>query len=107
MEKSLQAYNSSQKMVLWTERVKACRESGLTAQQWCDENGVSIKTYYYWQRKLYKMAADQEHRFAEITAPVLQSTAVAAVQLGDLRMEVYQGADDATLTALLRAIKSC
>lgn len=107
MENSLQAYNSAQKIAYWTQRVKERRDSGMTVQRWCEENGVSSKTFYYWQRKLYSMAGEQEQQFAEITMPMAKNTAVAAVQLGEIRMEVYQGADDATLSALLRAIKSC
>ena len=29
----------------WSEMVKTCRNSGLTVQQWCDLNGINIKTY--------------------------------------------------------------
>ena len=48
MEKNLQAYNHSRKLAEWAQRVQSCRESGLSVRQWCDENGLSAKTYYYW-----------------------------------------------------------
>ena len=49
MEKNLQAYNHNRKLAEWAQRVQSCRESGLSVRQWCDENGLSAKTYYYWQ----------------------------------------------------------
>ena len=31
----------------WTEMVRQRNESGLNVSQWCDQNGVNVKTYYY------------------------------------------------------------
>ena len=31
----------------WSAQVEAQQASGLTVQQWCMENGVKPKTYYY------------------------------------------------------------
>ena len=38
----------------WTERIRKCSESGLTVSEWCRENGINLKTYYYHLRKLRK-----------------------------------------------------
>ena len=31
----------------WAEMVRECRSSGLTVKEWCINNDVNIKTYYY------------------------------------------------------------
>ena len=31
----------------WAEMVRTCRSSGLTVKEWCLNNGINIKTYYY------------------------------------------------------------
>ena len=31
----------------WAAMVRECRSSGLTVKNWCMNNGVNIKTYYY------------------------------------------------------------
>ena len=31
----------------WAQMVRECRSSGLTVKEWCANNGVNIKTYYY------------------------------------------------------------
>lgn len=36
----------------WVEIIKRRQESGQTLQNFCRENGLSPKTYYYWLRKL-------------------------------------------------------
>ena len=38
----------------WAERIQRCSESGLTVSEWCRENGINLKTYYYHLRKLRK-----------------------------------------------------
>ena len=36
----------------WNAMVEACQSSGLTVRNWCKENFISYKTYYYRLRKL-------------------------------------------------------
>ena len=36
----------------WAAQIKAREKSGLTVKQWCAENGPSLKTYYYRQRRV-------------------------------------------------------
>lgn len=31
----------------WAEMVRTCRSNGLTVKEWCLNNGINIKTYYY------------------------------------------------------------
>ena len=40
---------------LWQERFCECRRSGMTVAAWCEKQGISDKTYYYWHRKLGKL----------------------------------------------------
>ncbi len=36
----------------WTAQIEAQQASGRTVQEWCAENGISPKTYYYRLRKV-------------------------------------------------------
>lgn len=38
----------------WIQRITECKNSGLTTQEWCTENGIGIKRYYYWHSKIRK-----------------------------------------------------
>ena len=39
----------------------------MRAGDWCAENGINVKTYYYWHNKIHKMV-DQQNSFYEIPA---------------------------------------
>lgn len=45
----------------WHSIIKQCQErpEHTTVKQWCLENGVREKAYYYWLRKFRKEAAQQ------------------------------------------------
>ena len=43
---------------LWRGRVMECRNSGKSVAAWCEENGINIKTYYYWQKQVWDKAAN-------------------------------------------------
>ena len=113
MEKaaSLQRANQEYRLVEWSRRVEACRNSGLSVGQWCQENGIAVSTYFSWQRKVFQALKEvQEVTFAEV--PVMEHSQfsghiVAAMEVSDVRIQVYEGADKATLQAILQAAKSC
>ena len=108
---SLQRVNRQQRLAEWSRRVEACRSSGLTVVQWCQENGITVSTYFSWQRKVFQALKEvQEVTFAEV--PIMEHSQlsghiVAAMEVSDVRIQVYEGADKATLQAILLAAKSC
>ena len=113
MEKveGLQSANQQHWLVEWSRRVEACRNSGLPVGQWCQENGIAVSTYFSWQRKVFQALKEvREVTFAEV--PVMDRPQpcehiVAAMEVSGVRIQVYGGADEATLLAILRAAKSC
>lgn len=44
------------RLTRWASLIKECSESGLTKTAWCAQNDVSIKSFYYWQRRLRTIA---------------------------------------------------
>ena len=91
--------------------MEACRNSGQTVSEWCSENGIAVTTYYSWQRKVFEtVAAKAEVCFAEVpvysTADAMSSTA-AVLRAGNLAIELCNGADAATIRAIIQAIESC
>ena len=83
MEQSLQVMTRQERLENWAARIMACRSSGLTVRAWCRENGLSEKTYYYWQRRLFQALLEQqkvhETAFAEVTPPQLVCSGNVAV----------------------------
>ena len=50
----------------WSDMVRACRDSGLTVQQWCNSNGINIKTYYYRLRKVRESLCEDTYDIVQI-----------------------------------------
>lgn len=112
MEQSLQAMSRQVRLEQWSGKFAACRGSGMTVRAWCQENSISGKTYYYWQRRLFQKLTNtqpQSSGFVEVTLRKTGSFGQLAVRIriADAEAAVYNGADAATLEAVLRALRSC
>ena len=108
MKNELQIFNSQQRMMYWNDAVSKCRSSGMTVRDWCNREGINEKTYYYWQRKIFKATA-KETEFVEIpnTGNMLSGQIIATVSSNGFTVDIHQGADKESLTELLSAIKLC
>ena len=111
MGRELQTLNGQNKLALWAERISECRNSGQNVKTWCKENGICEQTYYKWQKKIFAMAkAQQELQFAEVT-PVIPSNGSGQIALsihaGGIAADIHNGADPATVEAVLRILKLC
>lgn len=106
MGKSLQTLNHQEKIAVWSERIAACRSSGISVRAWCEGNGVSTASYYKWQKKLFCLVAQNAPQFAEVcVAPAAKIS--ATVHLGDVSVDIHSGADAETTAMLLRILQSC
>lgn len=38
------------KLQEWSEKIAECRGSGKNVKEWCREQGINTKTYYYWEK---------------------------------------------------------
>ena len=43
----------------WSSKIAECRSSGMTVKTWCAEQGIPIKTYYYWEKRFVTEATQQ------------------------------------------------
>ena len=93
----------------WTSIVTECNSSSLSKQEWCRQNNVSIKSFYYWQRKL-RMEAAQHSGFAEVTVePQFFNTTsgqtAAVVTVPGMHIEIMNTVTEDFLHKLVRAVK--
>ena len=52
MSTEIQLAKNQVKLQNWAAELQTYNSSGMTVQQWCAENGISVKTYYYRLRKV-------------------------------------------------------
>lgn len=55
----VQAMKHAALLQAWSGRIAECRSSGKTVKAWCEAEGVSIKTYYYWEKRIVAEASQQ------------------------------------------------
>ena len=77
---------------LWRDRVMECRNSGKPITVWCEENGINIKTYYYWQKKVW----DKETR-AVIPSGTHRCPDVQPVKFAQVNLVPETAASDADI----------
>jgi hypothetical protein len=107
---------------VWQQLVYDCRHSGMTVRAWCAQNGVSEKSYYYRQRKVWEatqpeaMSRDSSSQLAlpaiiPCAAPLASggaepAAAPALILRSDTwTVEVAAGCDPELLRLALRAVK--
>lgn len=54
----------------WSKTILECQSSGQTVTCWCSENGINIKRYYYWLRKIRKQACDMYYIHRQNNRPI-------------------------------------
>lgn len=113
MEQRLQAISKQERLECWITRIMACRNSGMTVRTWCLENGVSEKSYFYWQRQLYRALSEKRHQeipqFTENT-PVHEtknSSIATTIRMSEIEADIYSGANVETIKVVLEVLKSC
>lgn len=103
---------------VWQHRILECRNSGKSVTDWCNENNVGIKSYYYWLRKLritelqkngmmVPVAKTDPVAFKKLEVVTPPSTQAAVIiHLGQTTVEISNTADIKTVEAVLLALKS-
>jgi len=90
----------------WAMLIQECNASGLTNREFCQQRGISEKSYYYWLRKI-------RNQISESTTPQLvQVDSVRAenselhIQYRCAEMRLPGNIDINAVAALLRSIQS-
>ena len=74
----------------WMKTIQSWSESELPKKRWCEENGVSLRQFYYWQRIIRQKLCKASKPAAELVAA---STAVPCLVDVSPRAEKYAPAE--------------
>lgn len=102
----------------WRALIQACQQSGQTVVNWCAQNNINSKTYYYWLRKLRAQELDGKElpvpvpeekpvvfKQLEVQTPVAGTQAAVIIRLPSATVEVAEGTSQATVEAVLLALR--
>lgn len=89
----------------WAAQIQDCLSSGLTVQEWCDQNGINSKTYYYRLRRV-REASCQQVPFPIGSVEPAAPTSAVTVHVGNMTVEIADGTSAQTIAAVIRAL-SC
>lgn len=107
----------------WIQIIKECHQSGKTVKGWCAQQGINVKSYYYWQKQIRESACNgllvcqqtgkeaiavTKPVFTELNLPETRRNAGTAVTIRfhEAVIEIQNGTDASVIENALRALKS-
>ena len=121
---TLKNLSRQQKLEIWAQCVRECRNSGMSVTKWCVERGINVKRYYYWQQRVFNAVMEQQSsqleletlssgatQFAELPEPLpeevqtLTGQVVATLRTEKATLDIYAGASAEIVATLCRAMR--
>ena len=91
---------------VWMQFVRECEASGMTNREFCQQRGISEKSYYYWLRKLRKQAvAAVEPQFVPLEPATIPETSLR-IEFRGAQLVLPDGIDIEAVAAVLRSLQS-
>ena len=109
--------NVNEKTTLWTDRVFAFQNSGLSRKEWCQQNQVPLSTFSYWFRKIQSGSSRKEFCNDPVFARLPSEQDILTGNLKDhapvticlpknIRIEINVDCPAGLMAALLHALKN-
>ena len=90
----------------WAMLIQECNNSGLTKRAFCQQRGISEKSFYYWLRKLRSQMAEAAGPQLVPLDPVSVPEDMLQIQYRGAELKLPSGVDIDAVAALLRSIQS-
>ena len=114
----------------WALQIKEHEQSGQPVRQWCRENSVAVKSFYYHKKRVQEEILDtmgtggalqiagtglghskdsknQPHKMPVFTAlpiPQAKTHAAVTVRMGDITVDIQNSADNEIIEQVLRLV---
>ena len=87
----------------WVQIIRECQSSGLSNKEYCRQQGISEKSYYYWLRKLRKAAAEGIPQIVEVEPPAEADK--VNIRFRGAELTLPAGTDAEAIAAVLRSLQ--
>ena len=105
MSKEIQAVKQQVRLESWAAEVESRTSSGLTVQQWCRDNGMSAKTYYYHLRKVRESIIESTPAIVPLNNKVASSEKIE-ISDGEINIALPADMNIEALSAVIRVLKN-
>ena len=105
MSKEIMAVKQQVRLENWAAEVESRTSSGLTVQQWCRENGMSPKTYYYHLRKVRESILESELAIVPLNNRTVPSEKIE-ISDGEIKIALPANMNIEALSAVIRVLKN-
>ncbi len=99
---ALAAVKQEVRMQEWSAQIAEQQASGLTVQQWCAENGIKPKTYYYHLKKVREQFLDSSPAIVPLNVP--QQSADIRIEKNGLQISLPANISPDTLLTLVQSL---
>ena len=97
------------KLAQWAEMVKSRNESGLTVTDWCNQNSINLKTYYYRQKRLRQAVCNEIEQHDIVPVKPISETEPTSekieLSVGDVKISLSDSFNENTLKRLLVVLR--
>lgn len=97
------------KVSKWAEMVRQRNESGLTVTDWCKENGINLKTYYYRMKRVRQAVCNEIEQHDIVPVEPIVGTEITAekieISVGDVKIFLPDDFNETTLKRLLGVLR--
>ena len=97
------------KLKRWSEMVQSSNESGLTVSEWCRQNGVNLKTYYYRLKRVRQVLCSnpEQHDIVPIIPEKELDLSAEKIEIsvGDVKITLPDSFNPEALRRLLVILK--
>lgn len=90
----------------WSQIIQAGQNSGLSKREFCRQNGISERQYYYWLKKLRETVVETASPyFVRLEDPVNKREHMLRIQIGQADLRLPANTDAEAVAAILRALQ--
>ena len=97
------------KSAQWAEMVRSRNESGLTVTDWCKQNGINLKTYYYRLKRIRQAVCNEIERHDIVPVEPIAETEITTekieLSIGDVKISLPDDFNESTLKRLLGVLR--
>ena len=99
---------SAVRLAQWEQIVLEGNQASVSKREWCRQNGINEKSFFYWQRKIrLKALGARNTASAIVPVPAADSSKPTFVELSFLDVADAKKADASVLPELMIQVNGC